>query len=697
MDKIEGLINELLHAAQVYYQETNPIMSDSDYDAKIKYLRTLVSEKTEYKNDDRVNKLLEGDVAGGSEPDGNLISHTSPMLSLGKSNSIEDIKSYVDRLSNMGATGFTLQAKLDGYAISAVYHDGKLVQMSTRGDGNVGQDMSYLINNKEVTIVGLPKELNNPSDYELRGELFLRNSQFDKVNKARETSIGGTFKNSRNAVVGITKKAEQGLGYHAELTFSVYTLMVNNVYTNLDNLRKNEPELVVVDKLTEDDWIKQGGKGKLVVSTNIKDIFDKIDEFGSYRPSFDIPTDGVVLKPFDEAYFYETMGHTQHHPLAFTAYKYPAITKNTKIKSFILTIGKTGRLTPKAVIAPINILGTTIQNVTCNNFNWLYKNNIRINSVVAVGRANDVTPKIINLIIPGDEDLLKVPTKCPECGANLVYEDINENTDEKCQHKISGVKFDRTNLPPKLIKCPNPKCPSRLFYFMRSVVGKQALDIDGLSNVFLSSLIDEGYITNVDSLFALNANEISKVKVGITDKGNPRKLGIVRARNLIKNINIARSSTPAYKMLNSLGFLNLGPSTSKILLDKFGSIINVLNADEQELTDVKGFSKIRIENFTSHQIDAKILYNKLLARGVVMNKPSVKKRSGQSFSISGIVPDGFKNRNEFVNHMESLGWKYDTTPNKNTSIMFGDKYSTSSKIKKAKQFGIKIIESIDEL
>lgn len=676
-NKLEQLIQSLLKASQAYYQGVVPTMTDDEYDQKLAYLRNVINFHDEYKNDKRVNELLEGDVAGGSTPEGNLVDHPSPMLSLGKANSMDDVKKYVDTLRTHGATGFKLQAKLDGYAISAIYQNGYLVQVSTRGDGSVGQNMSYLIDNPEITIIGLPRELNTNASYELRGELFLRNSQFDKVNKAREQFDGETFKNSRNAVVGITKKAEQGLGYHAELTFSTYTLMQDDKYVNMDILSKTETNLVLIDDLSYDEWRKQGGQSKLIVSTDMADITDKIDEFGKYRPDFDIPTDGVVLKPFDEAYYYESMGHTAHHPLAFIAFKYPAVTKDTEVLSFDTTVGKTGKLTLIAHIKPVNILGTTIQHVSCSNFNWVYTHNLRVGSTVSVGRANDVIPKIMNVIIPGDNDLPTVPTECPQCGTKLVAVDNNQ--------------------PAKTIKCPNDNCPSRLFFQMRSIVGKQGLDIDGLDNVFLKQLIDDGYITGVESLFALNAPSIENVIVGYTEKGNPRKLGKIRARKIVGNINEARVNTPAYKMLNSLGFLNLGPATAKKLLQHFGSISNVINATNSQLQDVEGFGDKRIKEFLDYQEYAKDLYARLLTRNVVMNKPEHMNTVNKSFSISGNVPDGFKNRNEFIDYMQLHGWEYNATPKKDTDVMFGDPKSTSSKIKKAIKNGIRIVANIEEL
>lgn len=675
--KIEELINQLLEASQAYYQGVDPTMTDDEYDQKIAYLRNVVSFYDEFKNDERVNKLLEGDVAGGSTPEGNLVNHPSPMLSLGKANSMDEVRKYVDTLKEKGSTGFKLQAKLDGYAISAIYQNGYLVQVSTRGDGSVGQNMSYLIDNPEIDIIGLPRQLHTDANYELRGELFLRNSQFDDVNKARETATGETFKNSRNAVVGITKKAEQGLGYHAELTFSTYTLMQDDKYVNMDALKKTESSLVLIDDLSFDEWKSQGGQGNLITSIEMSDIDTKIDEFGKFRPNFDIPTDGVVLKPFNEAYFYETMGHTAHHPLAFIAFKYPAVTEDTEVLSFNITVGKTGKLTPIALVKPVNILGTTIQHVSCSNFNWVYTHNLRVGSTVSVGRANDVIPKIMNVIIPGENALPEVPTVCPECGTKLVSDD------------------DET--PAKTIKCPNDDCPSRLFFQMRSIVGKQGLDIDGLDNVFLQKLVDEEYITGVESLFALTASSIEDVIVGYTEKGNPRKLGKVRAKKIVNNINEARLHTPAYKMLNSLGFLNLGPATAKKLLQQFGSIKAVINATEQQLKSVEGFGDKRIKEFIDYQDNAKDLYERLLTRNVVMNEPEIAQITGQSFSISGNVPEGFKNRNEFVDYMQSQGWTYDASPTKDTTVMFGDPNGSSSKIKKALKNGTRIIASPDEL
>lgn len=677
MEDIENLVIELVEAADAYYQGTAPTMTDDDYDAKIAYLRTVVPN-TEYSSDERVIKLLEGDVAGGSKPTGSLVRHTEPMLSLGKANSVDDIKDYLSSISTAGATGVRLQAKLDGYAISALYSEGKLVQLSTRGDGSMGQDMSFLINNPEITIKGLPSRLKSTRDLELRGELFMTDSQFESASNKRAELTGKPFKNSRNAVVGITKSAEQGVGYSVELTFSVYTLLIDNKYQEF-NLLNNETDLIIINALSFKEYSNHGGSGDLVSSLDLSNVMDKINEFGTTRESFSIPTDGVVLKPLNEAIFYKKMGAVEHHPLAFIAFKYPAETKNTKIREFVINVGKTGRVAPKAIIDPIEVGGATITRASCHNFNWIYEHNLRVGSVVSVGRGNDVIPKIMNVVIPGDNPLPTVPTNCPECGTLLKVGNEDEDV-----------------YPPRTLECPNDQCPSRLFNLLKSAVGKQGLDIDGLNNVSLSALVDSGLVRDIDDLFALTVDKIKNIVIGQTPSGRDRKLGDKRASNLVEAINKARTDTPAYKMLNSLGFLSVGTATAKRLLEH-GNIKEVIQFDRGQLEQVEGFGETRIENFMGQQSRAQDLYSRLLARGVIMNEPERVVKSGQSFSISGIVPDGFDNRSDFVAYMESNGWTYHKTPNKNTSVMFGNSESSSSKIVKAKKLGINIIKNLEEL
>lgn len=672
------LIELLLTASQMYYQGEEPILTDEDYDDKLEHLRRLANDDKTLYADERINKLLEGSVAGGSAPtsESSLVFHKTPMLSLGKANSMQEVKAWYDSTQAAGASGYVIQSKLDGFAVEARYVKGKGVELSTRGDGFVGEDMTYLFNHKEVSVVGLPAQLSSDVTCELRGELFARHSQFDKFNAARKKVTGEEFKNSRNAVVGVVKKAKMGLGYNAELTFVVYSYLVDGEYQDLNSLNSEDNRVITVNELTKKEWLESGESGSLTVKAgDFLGLTDLINRFGAQRPVFDIPTDGAVIKPVNEAYLYSKMGNTAHHPVAFIAFKYPGAKAEAKVLDIILSVGKTGKLTPIAMITPTDLNGTTISRITCHNFNWMYEKGIKVGATVIITRANDVIPAITSVVDGGDGEYLSIPTVCPECGAKLIGDGLT---------------------PPKTLKCVNRNCPSRLYYNIRTAVSKGGLDIDGLNNVGLTALVDSGKIKDITSLFDLDAGDLEGLVIGETSTGNERKFGKVRAKKIIQLINEAKVNTPAYKLLTILGFDGLGPSMAKLLLANLGSIEDILNASNSQLSNIPGFGETRIETINENRAAAKEIYSKLKEHGVVMDNGLVPAAAsgagnGRHFAISGKVPADFANRGAFVDYMEANGWIFDSSPKKTTNILFGDEHDTSSKITKAKKLGIAIM------
>lgn len=681
----EELINELLLASEIYYQAENEVLGegetlleDEEYDDKIMFLRELAENDKVVREDSRVIALLEGSVAGGSAPskEDEIVHHTVPMLSLDKANTEDEVKSFITKSVKNGAKGHKIQAKIDGFATSIKYEDGKMASMATRGDGAVGQDISYLINNPELSILGAPLVLDTIKSCELRGEFFATNSQFEKINKTRLKRGEKLFKNSRNGIVGVLTKAKGGLGYSVEVTFVTYSLLINDKYIDLDLLDKEESNIVTVDSLTRNELNRIGNTMELRTEDSQGELMSLIHEFGLARPDFDTPTDGAVIKPINEAEMFNRMGSTSHHPNAFIAFKYPSEKAQGEVLDIILSVGKTGRITPIAMLTPTNLSGVIVSRATCHNFSWLYEKDIRVGSKVMITRANDVIPAISTVINKGDGGLLPIPEVCPECGDKLV-------SDGK--------------LVPKTLKCNNDDCPSRLFFQMRTVTSRQGLDIDGLNNVGLLALCETGKLTSVASLFSLTSDDLKDLVMGESSKGNPRKFGENRANKIISLIEKAKTSTPAYKLLNTLGYNGLGPSSTKLLLKELGSIEAVVNATSKTLSSIDGFGDIKAEIILSHKERAKTILKELIDLGVVLdNGLSVAPSTSLgSFAISGKVPVGFDNRGQFIDYMEKKGWKFDSSPKKTTTVVFGDSEDTSSKIVKAKKLGLRIVSPED--
>lgn len=676
MNKIEELIEELLAAAEAYYNGEDELLEDEEYDDKVSALRAYAAENTELLNDERVQDLLEETVAAGVSPaiGTKTVFHTAPMQSLEKANSRDEVKKYYDKLVSAGAQGFSLQAKLDGFAIEAVYENKKLVQISTRGDGIEGEDLSYLINHKEITFLGLPLQLNELTDCSVRGELFARHSQFEEFNKNREKAQGSKFKNSRNGVVGLIKKAKDGVGYPATLTFCVYSWNSNNVYQDLKSSAINQESFIEINSLTNEEYKNAGGQGSLSSRSNFQELMTIIDNFGEKRPMFDIPTDGVVIKPINEKYMFDKMGATGHHPIAFIAFKYPTTKKKTTVLDIVLSVGKTGKITPKAIVKPTEIDGITIQAASCHNFNWMYSKGIRVGSTVMITRANDVIPAITTVISAGPNKEIPIPDTCPSCGKPLVSDDY---------------------YPPKSLKCENKECPSRIFFELRGVVSKDGLNIKGLNNIGLQALCDTGKVKNVADFFKLTSADLSELVMGYNKTGSSRKFGVNRANKIIEYIMLAKENTPAYKLLNCLGFDGIGGSNAKLLLKKLNSIEKVLETSESDLKDIEGFGEAKASELVKYNKKAKEIYKKLVDSGVKIDNglaKETKQSNGVSFAISGKVPNGFSNRNAFVDYMENLGFTFNSSIKKTTDFVLGDENDSSSKIKKAKQFNIKIID-----
>lgn len=676
--KVTDLIAELKTASQLYYQnmEDSPL-TDEEFDNKIEQLSNY-SLKNEYSYlfapETDGWKLLENDVSLGTSPTTDeIITHKTPMLSLAKAKNKETLENYVRKARKAGASDFKLQAKLDGFALSATYENGQIKILATRGTGLHGEDITYMINAKDVTIKGLPKNISIKEQVELRGELFFTKEQFDKVDESRLKIMGARFKNPRNAVVGLMKKTKLGVDYPVEFTFAAYAALINNMPKNIETI--DDKNIISVDSITQE----QAPEIKLSNYKNDEEFFDSVEKFGVARRTFTIPTDGVVIKPSNESEMLTKMGTNSHHPLSQIAYKYPGETADSVVLAISVTVGKTGKLTPRAHIRPVIVDGSLIENFTMNNYNWVHEKDVRIGSEVRVHKANDIIPEIkLVLNNPENTERVKTPTECPVCETELYY--------------------DKNDVyPPKTLTCPNNNCPSRDFFALKTAVGKKFLDIDGLSEVTLTTLNETGRINNISDLYTLTLEELANSQLGTSVKGNPRRLGEARAKNILEHIEKSKT-LPLYRLLMSLNIAQMGPQTAKDLVKKFGSLENIQKATFEDLTTIEGVGEILSEKIVSGLELRQELISKLQSHGVkfeneqtTTNNETNSPLTGVSFSISGSVPAPFANRNEWIEYVENNGGEFHSAPKPTTTYIIGDKNDTSSKIKKALTLGTQFL------
>lgn len=673
-ETILTVINELIEASKLYYSESKEsFLTDEEFDAKQNFLRQSQEEYPElFEEGTKGYEILEGDVLLGAELEmKTTITHTIPMLSLQKASKEKDLMKFLTKLDNEGARDYRLQAKLDGSASSIKYVDGKLTTISSRGDGINGELRNYLINAENLIIKGLPKTVVERQNFEVRGEFYLTTEQFDKVSANRKKVDGTDFENPRNAVSGLLKRAEKGLHYPVEMTFTVCSLYIQEKLTNLNNLPKGFNNIDEVTKELTPDV-------KLTEFQNINEVYESIQEFGKYIDGFVVPTDGVVIKPVNEAEMDRKMGSNSHHPSSQIAWKYPAEQAESIVQDITITVGRTGRLTPVAWIQPVRLEGSTVAKASLHNFNYVANKNIRVGSKVIVEKANMIIPQVVAVIEnPATTTDFEVPTVCPICKTTLL---------------AKGEE-----VPPKTLLCNNQECPSKDLSALITAVERTRLDIDGLSEAILTRLNDAGKVSNLADLYALTFEDLSELVMGETVKGNQRLLGETVARKILDEIEKSKNASLT-NILSSLNIPHLGRRSSKLIVSLYKDLETIQNLSVDELASNEGFGYIKAEAIIEGLKNKKPVIEKMKNLGVKFGNDEENTKdsvsidlSGLSFSISGSVPEPFENRNALVDYIEANNGKFDSAPKKTTSYMIGDSSDSSSKIKKALANGVEII------
>lgn len=613
----EQILEKIKQASEAYYNTDNPIMSDEEYDNLIEYaeLNGWIISDTEL-ND-------------GAEIFSKEIKHDVPMLSLKKAKSRDELEKYYNYIRNYSNSDFEVSPKLDGLALSLIYNNGILSIASTRGNGEYGENVSHIINHNEIEIDGFVFS-HNENLTEIRGELYCTKEDLEYNNNNRREK----FKNERIAVVGILKKSKLGLGHKAKLTFRAYSAYNGTSEVQIPNTFPKATDLFPKNKIK-----------------TLEQLLETVDEANLWRKRLTTPTDGIVIKPIEIL----NLKSTDHHPTQFIAYKYPGEIKVTKIIDVNWGIGKTGRITPVAVIKPVTIDGVEINNVTLNNLDWIKEKNIKLNSVVGVTRANDVIPCIKYVLSNENTTEIIPPNNCLICGENTIK---------------SG----------SYLLCPNQKCPNAIKSKLLYYISRGVLDIEGLNEAVINVLP----LSNIVDLVKITKDELVKLKYN-----NGISLGEKRATLIYENLNKSINTTPEEIWLMTLDFPNVAKNTSKLLLNKFGSIDNLLKSNINELLEIPGIGQTTAEDIVNNFDYAKTIWDELKQ---LIKLPEKVKTNGETFAITGKVPEGYKNRDEYVKHLENKGYIYHSSIKKDTTYLITDNPDgNSGKLKKAREMGIKLV------
>ena len=627
------LLELLKNASEAYYNNKELILSDEEYDS----LMQLAEEKGWLVQDDKIN---DGAKLNFSKE----VIHTKPMKSLKKANSEKELEAYYKETKNHGAESYVIEPKLDGLALSIYYDVNNEIILSTRGNGNVGENVTYLLKDKNLNIKNIPLEKPNEKIKELRGELFSSKKDLIINNKNKPKD---KFSNERSAVAGIVSKSKLGLDYKGQLTFVTYfAIDTEDNFVKIPKTIFNARDLFPSNR-----------------AYSFEELLDNVNKAKLWREECMAPTDGIVIKPIENI----TIGETNHHPKEYIAFKYPGEQKVTIVEDISFTIGNTGKITPRVKISPITIDGVTITNITGNNFKWLQEKKVSKGAEVLVKRANDVIPAIVMTIKESDKEL-KIPKVCPYCNNALDY------------------KYNEQGQESKDLFCLNPNCESRKSYMMTNIVGKQCLDIDGLSGEVLKTL----KLESVVDLMNLNLKELEEVKFDSSGVS----LGKIRAKLIYDNIQKAKNDTQPYRWLLSFGIPTLGSVTAKKILKEFESLEELFsdkNKSIKKIKSINGLGNAFIKSFEEYFEIAKTTFNELNSIGCVMNKFDNITVKGY-YCHTGKVPQNFKNRDDLISKLEKQGWIFTKSINKDTNILLTEnKTKMSSKMKKAAALNIPIM------
>ena len=647
-ERIEYLVNLLNEANYNYYVLDNPTITDQEYDKYLKELEKLEEEYPEYKSDASPSQRVGGKVLSKF----GKIKHDKPMLSLADVFNEEEIENFYNKIINAGISPhFVCEQKIDGLSVSLIYKKGILYSAATRGDGIVGEN----ITNNVKTIKNVPLKLRKDIDIEVRGEIFMNKETLNKLNELRTKEGLPLLQNCRNAAAGSIRQLDPKITRERNLDVFIYHL------PNPEDYKINTHYEAL--KFMEELGFKVNTKWNKLV-TNLSEIMSYIDSLAKERENLQYDIDGVVIK-VNELNAQKQLGFTAKYPRWAIAYKFPNEEVYTKLEDIIFTVGRTGQITPNAVLDPVIVMGSTISRATLHNEEYVKMLDLKIGDTVAIHKAGDVIPEVIRPLIErrtGEEKDFKMIKNCPICGSSLVKKD-------------GMVDYF----------CINDNCPKRNIEVLIHYASKNAMNIEGLGEKVVEDLYNMKYVLNIDDFYHLEKyKEELKLMEGYGEKS---------INKLLENIENSKNNS-LERLLFGLGIPNVGSKTAKIIAKKFNTMDNLINANIDDLINIKDIGQIiakSIKDYLNNNID---LINRLKNININMIYTGEKEKfnefiTNKKFVITGTI-DGIS-RDEIKNFIENNGGITSESVSKKTDVVIVGK-DPGSKYDKALSLGIEIYD-----
>lgn len=654
MDNIQQRINELnelLHKyGHAYYVLDKPLVADSVYDQLLHELIALEEQHPQFVTPDSPTQRVGGAVFAGFEK----VAHSTRMLSLSNAFNEDDLRDFDRKIRQAigDAFSYVCELKIDGLAIALRYENGVFVQGATRGDGTVGEDITANLK----TINAIPLRLTKPVTIEVRGEAFMPKASFEQLNARRAEQDEELFANPRNAAAGSLRQLDPKIAASRNLSTFIYSVGGDGEQYGISGHAQ------MLDYLTELGF--KTNNERLACDT-IDDVLTYIEKWTDARPNLPYEIDGIVVKVNSFAQ-QDELGFTAKSPRWAIAYKFPAEEVMTTLLNIELTVGRTGVLTPTAILAPVQVAGTTVQRASLHNEDLIREKDIRIGDTVIIRKAGDIIPEVVSVVLeqrPDETKPYEMPSHCIACNSELV----------RAEGEVA-------------LRCVNPLCAAQLAEGIKHFVSRNAMNIDGLGEKVVEQLLRENYIADVADLYTLEVEPLLELE----------RMGQKSATNLVEAIAASKENS-LERLLFGLGIRHVGEKAAKILAAEFETLDALREADVEQLIAIHEIGDKMAESLVAYfkNEDVQQLLQKLAAAGVNMAYTGKKVDvsaidsffAGKTVVLTGKLTQ--LTRNEAKAKLEALGATVSGSVSKKTHLVVAGE-DAGSKLAKAEQLGIEV-------
>lgn len=642
--EIRQLTRELLRHARLYYNEDAPEIPDYEYDAMQRRLRELEEQYPQYALPDSPTRRVVGTVLEGFAQ----VRHPYPMESLQDVFSFDEILEFHRRVQEQfPGMEYTVELKIDGLSVCLQYEEGRFVRGATRGDGQVGEDVTENLR----TVFDIPMELQDKRPLWIRGEVFMPVKVFQRLNAQREAAEETPFANPRNAAAGSLRQLDSSVCARRKL--SIYCF-------NLQNAR--EAGFATHDAALR--FLKEQGCKVIepyIVTADPEEIFTFIRTMGDRRDALPCGIDGIVIKVNDLA-ARETLGSTAKCPRWAIAYKFPPEEKPAKLRDIVVQVGRTGVLTPNAVFDPVRLAGTTVSRATLHNLDFIRQRDIRVGDTILVRKAGDIIPEVLGVdhsLRPEGAAEFEMPSVCPVCGAPVVQEP-------------GEAAF----------RCTGAECPAQLLRSITHFAGRDAMDIDGLGPAVVQLLVEQKLAASPADLYTLR----------LTDVASLDRMGRRSAKKLLEAIEKSKQR-PLSRLLYAFGIRQVGQKAAQLLARQFGSMDRLQEATREELCAIPDIGEITAESLCRwlESAQSRHLIARLREAGVNMTQPDEQlshRLEGRTFVITGTLEK--RSRQEMTQFIQQHGGKVSGSVSKRTDYLVAGE-DAGSKLQKARELGVPVL------